>query len=158
MVCFKSGIIIVQSAARKWNYWIAPTHYFELCMKRFISISIMIIIVGATCLVWFNHPKNLASSANNIPEFFGVPLNSVKGMTVLDELHSQGKTLFSFGINHYWLKFQSTDLTIKAVKDVGGIAKDSIWSITKQRGNYIGILMVSQKDHNGHVRYSEIQE
>lgn len=79
-------------------------------------------------------------------------------MTVLDELHSQGKTLFSFGINHYWLKFQSTDLTIKAVKDVGGIAKDSIWSITKQRGNYIGILMVSQKDNNGHVRYSEIQE
>ena len=90
-------------------------------MKRFISISIMIIIVGATCLVWFNHPKNLASSANNIPEFFGVPLNSVKGMTVLDELHSQGKTPF-----FYWLKFQSTDLTIKAIKEAGGIEKDSI--------------------------------
>lgn len=127
-------------------------------MKKLFSIGILAVIVGVICVVWFNHPKNLASSANNIPEFFGLPLNSVKGMTVLDELHGQGKTPFSFGVNHYWLKFQSTDLTIKAIKEAGGIENDSIWSITKQRGNYIGTFMVSLKDNTGHLRYSEYQE
>lgn len=43
----------------------------------------------------------------------------------------------------------------KAIKDAGGIEKDSIWAITKRRGNSIGTLMVSQKDNTGHLRYSK---
>lgn len=126
-------------------------------MKKHLPFAILVIVTIGS-IVWKHHPKHLASSAEYIPEFFNLQPNSVHGMTVLDELHSQGKTPFSFGVNHYWLKFQSTDLTIKAVKDVGGIEKDSIWSITKQRGNYIGTLIVSQKDNTGHLRYSENQE
>lgn len=79
-------------------------------------------------------------------------------MTVLDELHSQGKTTFSFGINHYWLKFKDTREAANAIKDAGGIETDSVWTITKQRGNYIGTFSVSLKDNSGLLRYAEIKE
>lgn len=126
-------------------------------MKKHLPFAILVIVIIGS-IVWKHHPKHLVSSAEYIPEFFNLQPNSMQGITVLDELHSQGKTTFSFGVNHYWLKFQSTDLTINAIKEAGGIEKDSIWSITKQRGNYIGTLMVSQKDNTGHLRYSENQE
>ena len=158
MVCFKSGIIIAPNVAIKWNFLIAPALSFEMSMKKFAIISILVLMVGAICLVWYNNPKHLASSADYIPEFFGLPSNSVNGMTVLDELHSQGKTTFSFGVNHYWLKFQDTREAADAIKEAGGSETDSVWTITKQRGNYIGTLSVSLKDNSGHLRYAEIEE
>ena len=103
-------------------------------MKKHLPFAILVIVTIGS-IVWKHHPKHLASSAEYIPEFFNLQPNSMHGMTVLDELHSQGKTLFSFGINHYWLKFQSTDLTIKAVKDGGGIAKDSICNVAITLGH-----------------------
>lgn len=126
-------------------------------MKKHLPFSILVIVTIGS-IVWNHHPKHLASSVEYIPEFFNLQPNSMQGMTVLDELHSQGKTPVSFGVNHYWQKFQSTNLTIKAIKEAGGIETDSRWSITKQRGNYIGTLIVSQKYNTGHVRHSENQE
>lgn len=158
MVCFKSGFIIAPNVAIIWNFLIAPALSFEMSMKKFAIISILVLMVGAICLVWYNNPKHLASSADYIPEFFGLPSNSVNGMTVLDELHSQGKTTFSFGVNHYWLKFQDTREAADAIKEAGGSETDSVWMITKQRGNYIGTFSVSLKDNSGHLRYAEIEE
>ncbi len=158
MVCFKSGIIIAPNVAIKWSFLIAPALSSELSMKKFAIIGISAIIIGAVCLVWYNHPKHLSSSADYIPEFFGLPSNSVNELTVLDELHSQGKTTFSFGVNHYWLKFQDTKDAADAIKEAGGSETDSVWMITKQRGDYIGTLTVSLKDNLGHLRYAEIEE
>lgn len=127
-------------------------------MKKFVIIGALILVIVAT-FVWLRHtPKHLASSADYIPEFFGLPSDVVRGMTVLDELHSQGKTTFSFGLNHYWLKFDDPSVAIAAIANAGGSVTDSVWSITKQRGNYIGTFMVSLKDKSGHLRYTEIEE
>ena len=155
---FKNGISTVPNVERKWNFLIVPAHSFESSMKEFAIIGISAIIIGAICLVWYNNPKHLASSADYIPEFFGLPSNSVNKVTILDELHSQGKTTFSFGVNHYWLKFQDTREAADAIKEAGGSETDSVWMITKQRGNYIGTFSVSLKDNSGHLRYAEIEE
>lgn len=124
---------------------------------KFIAAVLSICLIGLYLYCCYS-PKQLASSADNIPEFFDLPSNCVKGMTVFDELHSQGKTTFSFGLNHYWLKFRDNRDAIEAIKDAGGTLNDSFWSITKQRGDYIGTFSVSLKDNTGHLRYAEIEE
>lgn len=127
-------------------------------MKKIAVISILTILVTIT-LVWRYHsPQKLTSSADYIPEFFELPPNAVRGMTVIDELHSQGKTTFSFGINHYWLKFQVPHAVVDVISRAGGIETDSVWSITKQRGNYIGTFSVSLRDNTGQLRYAEFEE
>lgn len=127
-------------------------------MKKIAIISALTILVAITLEWCYHSPKKLTSSADHIPEFFELPPNAVRGMTVIDELHSQGKTTFSFGINHYWLKFQVPNAVVDAISNAGGIEIDSVWSITKQRGNYIGIFSVSLKDNTGHLRYAEFEE
>lgn len=125
-------------------------------IKKFLVFGTMLIpIIG---VIWHYRPKHLVSSANYIPEFFNLPSSAVKGMTVLDELHSQGKTTFSFGVKHYWLKFDEPAAVIVAIDNAGGSETDSVWYITKQRGNYIGTFSVSLKDNCGHLRYVEIEE
>ena len=126
-------------------------------VKKYASIILLFCFVGFY-VFWYYSPKHYASSADYIPEFFGLPSNSVSEMTILDELHSQGKTTFSFGVNHYWLKFQDTREAADAIKEAGGSETDSVWMITKQRGNYIGTFSVSLKDNSGHLRYAEIEE
>lgn len=125
-------------------------------IKKLLVLGTMLIpIIG---VIWHYSPKHLASSANYIPEFFGLPSAAFKRMTVLDEMHSQGKTTFSFGFNHYWLKFDEPAASIFAIANAGGSETDSVWSITKQQGNYVGTLSVSLKDNSGHLRYAEIEE
>lgn len=88
-------------------------------VKKYASIILLFCFVGFY-VFWYYSPKHYASSADYIPEFFGLPSNSVSEMTILDELHSQGKTTFSFGVNHYWLKFQDTREAAYAIKEAGG--------------------------------------
>lgn len=127
-------------------------------MKKYAIVGLLVILVTIT-FMWVHYsPKHLASSADHIPEFFELPTEAVSGMTVLDEFHSQGETVFSFGVNHYWLKFEYPNLAIEAISKAGGSELDSVWSITKQKGNYIGTFSVSLKDNTGHLRYAEIDD
>lgn len=130
-----------------------------ITMKKVSLIVItIIVVVGGISWCLYRHPKHLASSANYIADFFELPSNTVNTMTVLDELHSQGKTTVSFGINHYWLKFENVDAAVEAIRDAGGSERDSVWTLTKVRGHYIGTFSVSLKEKTGHLRYAEIDD
>lgn len=128
--------------------------------KKIVSFIVITIIVVVGGISWclYRNPKHLASSAVYIQEFFELPSNSVNDMTILDEMHSQGKTTFSFGVNNYWLKFENVEAVVKAIRSAGGSERDSVWTITKERGNYIGTFSISLKDNTGHLRYAEINE
>lgn len=126
-------------------------------MRKIILLGISILLLAIVFVIWQHLPKHLASSADYIPEFFCLPSDAVKGMTVIDKLHSQGKTVFSFGLNHYWLKFKNPKVAADAISKAGGSETDSVWSITRQRGMYIGTFTVSLKDNRGHLRYAEIE-
>jgi len=105
------------------------------------GILILLIAFYTYCSHTFQH---LCSSPDHIPESFGFPSNSIGEFKVTDAMYNQGRTAFPFGGSCYLIEFDEPKLVISVIRKNGGIETDNKWTLTKQRGNYIGVFSVQQ--------------
>lgn len=70
-------------------------------------------------------------------------------------IRNQGETGFDFGSDYYWLTIKNPQLAGKAILDAGGTETDSIWTITRRRGDYIGIFEVAKESNRGSLYYEK---
>lgn len=126
-------------------------------MKRTLFFFVLI---GCILLFsyWYNSPKHLASSPDNIDRFFDIPSEVVNNYHVVDKMFSQGKTCFAFGKQGYCIKVRNNSALGMAMMKVGATETDSTWVLEKMRGNYHGRLSVSKRDNLASLIYTELNE
>lgn len=124
-------------------------------MRKFIVFAFIFICFFALSIYWYYSPEHLVQTPNHIAYFFDMPSKSIKGFKVYDMIRNQGEDCFDFGSDYYWLSIENPQIAGKAILDAGGTETDSIWSITRRRGDFIGIFQVAKEGNRGSLYYEK---
>lgn len=132
-------------------------------LRNKIIKALVVVAALAVLYLLFIHktPEQMASEAKYIPQFFGLTKSDFLGfdgeMYVVDEIHSQGRKWDDFGSAHYEISLCELHPNVRReIEERGGIDTDSIWVLTKVRGNIRGELVVRHNSSKAYVHYYQI--
>ena len=131
--------------------------------NKMISIALVAIAILSMLYLLFIYktPEQMASDAKYIPQFFELTKSDFWGfdgeMYVVDEIHSQGRKWQHFGSAHYEIRLCELHPNVRReIEEEGGVRTDSIWVLTKVRGNIRGELVVKHNSSKAYVHYYQI--
>ena len=121
------------------------------------GIAIILYKIGTS------QPAYLAANFERVPDFFSIPssvFNYSNSTVCLDEMHSQGRKFEDFGSAFYELSISEKNSHLREfLSESKNVVKtDSVFILTKRRGNILGTFKLKHNSSIAYVHYEQIYD